>query len=113
MFTHQKCMMFMLSSFALLALAACGGGYESERRAQAGYLQDRGEALEDSALTSKVAAAIVEDRRLNGMEIHVKTYDNIVHLTGYVETRDDRLRAEDRAMAVRGVRGVDNALIVQ
>lgn len=94
-------------------LAACGGGAYSERRAEADYLQDRGEALEDAALSSKVAAAIMEDRHLSGMEIHVKTYNNVVHLTGYVESRGDIRLAEERALMVRGVREVDNDLIVQ
>ena len=94
-------------------LAACGGGYRTERQAEADYLQDRGEALEDAALSSKVAAVIMEDRHLEGMQIHVKTYDNVVHLTGYVDTREDAHRAEERARMVRGVRGVDNNLVVQ
>ncbi len=94
-------------------LTACGGGYRSERQVEADYLQDRGEALEDAALSSKVAAVIMEDRHLEGMQIHVKTYNNVVHLTGYVETRSDAHRAEERAYTVRGVRGVDNDLVVQ
>lgn len=94
-------------------LVACGGGYQSERHAEANYLEDRGEALEDAALSSKVAAAIMDDRHLEGMQIHVKTYNNIVHLTGYVESRADIRRAEDRAYMVRGVRGVENDLVVQ
>jgi osmotically-inducible protein OsmY len=106
----------LLSSAALftLTLSACGSsGISNERRAEAEYLDDRGEALEDAALTSKVAAVIMEDRRLQGMEIHVKTFDNIVHLTGYVESRDDAHIAEDRAMMVRGVRAVDNDLLIR
>ncbi|MBY0511285.1 MAG: BON domain-containing protein [Rhodospirillaceae bacterium] len=102
-----------LSSLLLcFGLAACGGGASRERRAEADYLQDRGEALEDAALSSKVAAAIMEDRHLSGMKIHVKTYNNIVHLTGYVESRSDVRHAEERAMTVNGVRGVDNRLVV-
>jgi osmotically-inducible protein OsmY len=105
---------FALSSVLLcLGLAACGGGAYSERRAEADYLQDRGEALEDAALSSKVAAAIMEDRHLSGMQIHVKTYNNVVHLTGYVESPADARLAEERAMMVRGVRAIDNDLIVQ
>lgn len=104
---------FALSSVLLcFGLAACGGGAYSDRRAEANYLQDRGEALEDAALSSKVAATIMEDRHLSGMKIHVKTYNNIVHLTGYVESRSDKRHAEERALMVKGVRGVDNNLVV-
>jgi osmotically-inducible protein OsmY len=108
----------MVLSSALLplsfGLAACGSdSYYNERRAEANYLEDRGEALEDAALSSKVAAAIMEDRHLEGMQIHVKTYNNIVHLTGYVTSRADARRAEERAYMIRGVRGVDNDLVIQ
>lgn len=96
-----------------LGLAACGSSDDSERRAAADYLQNRGEALEDSAITSKVAAAITEERSLSGSEIRVKTYNNIVHLTGYVASRNDARMAEDLAYDVRGVREVDNDLLVR
>lgn len=102
-------------------LAACGGdSYNSERHAQAAYLQDRGEALqeradylEDAALTSKVAAVITEDRSLQGSDIHIKTFGDTVHLTGYVATPSDAMHAENLALYVRGVRRVDNDLVIR
>jgi osmotically-inducible protein OsmY len=96
-----------------LGLAACGGSYYDERAAQAQYLSDRGEYLEDAALTSKVAAVITDDRTLQNSKIHVRTYGNTVHLTGYVASRSDAMRAEDLALEVPGVRRVDNDLFVQ
>ena len=97
-----------------LGLAACGGGYGySERDAAADYLADRGEALEDSAVTSKVAAMITQDRTLAGSEIHVRTFGNMVRLTGYVASRGDAMRAEDLAYSVAGVRDVDNNLLIR
>jgi len=95
-----------------LGLAACGGGYASERRAEADYLAVRGEALEDAALTSKVASLITEDTSLSGSQIRVRTYGNIVQLEGYVASRADKARAEDLAYSVRGVRDVDNNLMI-
>jgi hyperosmotically inducible protein len=94
-----------------IGLAACGGGY-SQRRAEADYLAVRGEALEDAALTSKVASLLTEDTTLNGSQIRVRTYGNIVHLTGYVVSRADKARAENLAYSVRGVRDVDNELMI-
>ena len=96
-----------------MGITACGGGYYDERHAQAEYLSDRGEYLEDAALTSKVAAVITEDRSLQNSKIHVRTYGNAVHLTGYVASRSDAIRAEDLALDVPGVRRVDNDLFVQ
>jgi len=96
-----------------MGITACGGGYYDERHAQAEYLSDRGEYLEGAALTSKVAAVITEDRSLQNSKIHVRTYGNAVHLTGYVASRSDAIRAEDLALDVPGVRRVDNDLFVQ
>ena len=95
-----------------MALAACGSSSYDERAAEANYLADRGEALEDAAITSKVAAMYTEDRRLEGSQIHVRTFGNVVHLTGYVVSRNDMLRAEDLALQVSGVRRVENDLAI-
>ncbi len=94
-------------------IAACGSSYSDARHEQAEYLSDRGEYLEDAALTSKVAAVITDDRMLANSKIHVRTYGNTVHLTGYVNSRSDAIHAEDLALEVPGVRRVDNDLFVQ
>ena len=97
-----------------VGLSACGGGgYYDSRRAEADYLADRGERLEDAALTSKVAAMMTDDRSLNGSEIHVSTFGNTVQLTGYVASRRDAIHAEDLALNIPGVRDVENRLSVR
>jgi len=95
-----------------LGLAACGGSPTAYERARADYLDARGEYLEDAALTSKVAAAILNEPRLRDSTIRVSTYGNIVRLTGVVATVRDVYRAEDIAASVQGVRRVDNDLVV-
>lgn len=96
-----------------LALSACGTSapttYERARSAQ---FQDRGEYLEDAALTSKVAAAILDEPRLRDSAIRVSTYGNIVQLSGAVGSLSDAYRAEDIAASVVGVRRVDNDLTI-
>ena len=113
--THlRKVTLFSAAALLALGLSACGGGgYYNQRHAEAEYLNDRGEALEDAAITSKVAAMITEDRTLSGSQIHVKTYENTVHLSGYVASRDDAVHAVEIAYQVRGVRNVDNDLDIR
>lgn len=105
---------FALIALALapLALSACGSSSNSRDRARADAYQDRGEYLEDAALTSKVAAAILDEPRLRDSRIRVSTYGNIVQLTGEVATVRDAYRAEDLAASVMGVRRVDNDLTI-
>ena len=56
---------------------------------------------------------ITEDTTLAGSQIHVKTYENTVHLSGYVSSRDDAVHAVEIAYQVRGVRNVDNDLDIR
>lgn len=95
-----------------LALSACGSSSSSYDRARANYYDSRGEYLEDAALTSKVAAAILDEPRLRDSTIRVSTYGNIVQLSGDVKSMRDAYIAEDIAASVIGVRRVDNDLRV-
>ena len=102
----------ILAALVPLALGACGGSPTSYERARADAYQDRGEYLEDAALTSKVAAAILDEPRLRDSTIRVSTYGNIVQFSGAVASVRDAYRAEDIAASVIGVRRVDNDLMV-
>jgi osmotically-inducible protein OsmY len=96
-----------------LTLAACSSEPTMYERERVAVLEDRGNVLEDEAISSKVAAALLEEPRLRDSEIHVATFDNIVRLTGTVESNRDAVRAENIATTVRGVRGVDNGLVIR
>ena len=96
-----------------LGFAACSTGPTPYERAQAVRLAEQGDMLEDEAISSKVAAAIIAEPRLRDSEIHVATFDNVVRLTGSVETGGDADRATDIAATVRGVRAVENRLVIR
>lgn len=72
-----------------------------------------GEYVDDTAITSKVIAAIVGDSTLKKSEIKVATFQNVVQLSGWVDTNNDINHAGDVARAVKGVRSVRNNLIVR
>ncbi len=114
MLGHLRTRTFLfVVALAPLALSACGSGSPtSYERARSNYLDNRGEYLEDVALTSKVAAAILDEPRLRDSAIRVATYGNIVQLSGQVESLRDAYIAEDLAASVIGVRRVDNDLVV-
>ena len=99
-------------TLAPLALSGCGSSSNSQDRARADAYQNRGEYLEDAALTSNVAAAILDEPRLRDSSIRVSTYGNIVQLSGAVASLSDAYRAEDIAASVMGVRRVANDLSV-
>jgi hyperosmotically inducible protein len=105
-------MLFAGAAFAVLPLAACSSGPTPEER-RAAALEEKGETLEDAALSAKVGSAILEDKSLEGAEIHVETYNNVVRLHGFVLSQKDAERAEMIALGVQGVRRVKNDLYVR
>lgn len=72
-----------------------------------------GEYIDDAALTAKVKAELFRDPIVNGMEVNVDTYKAIVQLNGFVDTAQQKARAEQIARNVPGVAGVQNKLTVK
>jgi hyperosmotically inducible periplasmic protein len=75
--------------------------------------QSTGQYVDDRTITATVKSKIVADRASNLTRVDVDTTNQVVSLNGVVETPDQKRRAEDLAMQVRGVRGVNNNLQVQ
>lgn len=82
----------------LLALAAgCAGTATRE---------STGEYIDDTAITAKVKAAILDDPTLKVLQINVETYRGTVQLSGFVESRAMAERAVAAARRVAGVKGI-------
>ncbi|GFO69084.1 BON domain-containing protein [Geomonas limicola] len=75
--------------------------------------ESTGQYVDDSVVTSKVKAAIVNDMALKGLQINVKTYQGVVQLSGFVNSTANASRAEELARGVQGVTEVHNDLIVK
>ncbi len=97
-------MMLLLSFSAVSTLVSCAGGktYEST-----------GEYFDDSVITNKVKAAILSDPKLKVTQISVETFKGVVQLSGFVNTNAAATRAVDLARRVKGVKQVNNSLIVK
>jgi len=75
--------------------------------------ESTGQYVDDSVVTSKVKAAIVNDLALKGFQINVKTYQGVVQLSGFVDSAQNADKAADLARGVSGVTEVKNDLIVK
>jgi len=116
--TRQKRSLHMLTAVAsaillATALSACSDGPSPEDQRTAVRLEERSARLNDASISASVAAAILEEPSLKDSEIHVETYDNVVHLYGYVIDPGDAERAEKIALNVRDVRRVKDDLVVR
>ena len=67
-----------------------------------------GQYVDDSAITTKVKAAILGEPGLKVSEINVETFKGVVQLSGFVSSRDDIKSAVRVASAVNGVKSVKN-----
>ena len=75
--------------------------------------ESTGQYVDDSAITTKVKAAIFDDPSLKVLQINVETFKGEVQLSGFVDSAQNIRRAGEVARGVRGVRSVKNDLIVK
>jgi hyperosmotically inducible protein len=65
-----------------------------------------GEYIDDSVITTKVKAAILEEPALKVAEINVETFKGVVQLSGFVTSQSNMAKAVQVARNVNGVKSV-------
>lgn len=76
-------------------------------------LENTGEFIDDSVITTKIKSQIAGDSLLKAFQISVETFKGTVQLSGFVNSQIDVDRADDIARNVKGARSVRNNLIVK
>ena len=69
--------------------------------------------VEDTVITTKVKALMVEDKDVSAATVEVKTVNGVVHLTGTAKSRQEADKAVSIARGVTGVTSVKNDIKVQ
>lgn len=102
-------------SLALAALLVSGLGLAvfSTGCASTSTKESTGEYVDNSAITAKVKAALLDDPLVKGLDVTVESFKGMVQLSGFVNTRAEKNQAGRLAAAVVGVVGVQNNLIVK
>jgi osmotically-inducible protein OsmY len=75
--------------------------------------ESAGEYVDDSVITAKVKAAIINEPTLKATEINVETFKGDVQLSGFVAQPSDASRAADIARGIKGVTSVKNDIRVK
>jgi len=88
----------------VMMLAGCAGNKLHE---------STGEYFDDVMLTTKVKGSILGDARTKFLQIHVETFKGVVQLSGFVDSQGAADRAVQLARTVKGVKQVNNSLIVK
>lgn len=92
----------MISTSALFA-AGCAHRDEHTRTA--------GKVVDDASITTKVKAALLAEKDVNSFDIKVETFNGVVQLSGFVESKWQVDKAQQVAMGIHGVQNVKNDLI--
>ncbi|HQM88183.1 MAG: BON domain-containing protein [Methylotenera sp.] len=67
-----------------------------------------GEYIDDTVITTKVKAAVLNEESLKSAEINVETFKGVVQLSGFVNSEADIAKAAEVARGVKGVTSVKN-----
>jgi hyperosmotically inducible periplasmic protein len=72
-----------------------------------------GTKLDDSLVTGRVKAALMDAKDVKSLQINVETRDGVAQLAGFVTSAAMKERAGEVAARVPGVKRVDNVLVVK
>lgn len=96
---------FLTATFASLLV----GGFA------VGALADEtvGEKLDDATLVAKIKADLLKSRAVDGLNVNVDARNGVVTLSGHAGSDAERRKAEDIAVHTKGVKSVDNKLVIK
>ena len=92
------------AALVLSAMAGCASTQTHE---------STGQYMDDTAITTKVKGAILNEPSLKSAEINVETFKGRVQLSGFVSSRANMDRAVAVAQGVGGVTSVANDMRVK
>lgn len=98
---------------AVLAAASASAAMAAEKVEPAQQPSMAREAVQsagDAAITAKVKAALLADKDISALDIHVSTNQGVVTLEGTVERPELADRAAKLTASVSGVKRLDNQL---
>ena len=94
----------LISLVLVISVTGCAGGKK---------IESTGEYFDDMAITTKVKAYILDNSKLNLMQINVETFKGVVQLSGFVDSNEIAAKAAEVAKTVKGVKKVNNSLVVK
>jgi len=92
---------------AVMGTAVISGCTSTPNRASAG------QTIDDSVITTKIKAKLIDDPITKAREISVETFKGTVQLSGFVDTAAERSQAAHIANGVEGVKNVKNSLVLR
>lgn len=118
MMTKMKMGKTLLAVILSSAVMSGSAMAESNAASEAGQKVDSsmnkvGNFMDDSAITAKVKAALVDHDAIKSTDISVKTENKVVILSGTVDNQSQSDQATSLAKGVEGVSSVENKLTIR
>ncbi len=106
----MKQLKYIATTILAMSLAATLGcaTTSSKDGASASKQESAGEYIDDSVITTKVKAAVLNEPTLKSFEINVETYKGVVQLSGFVSSQANIEKAVEVTRNVKGVTAVKN-----
>ncbi|MHB1213812.1 MAG: BON domain-containing protein [Thiobacillus sp.] len=95
------------AAFLAITLVSVVGCASTEKQ------EGTGQYIDDTVITTKVKAALVQDPITKATEINVETFKGAVQLSGFVSSQAAANRAVELARGVEGVKSVKNDMRVK
>ncbi|MBC7480799.1 MAG: BON domain-containing protein [Rhizobacter sp.] len=91
---------------ALVLIAASGCAVQRGQETVGAY-------VDDAAITTSVKTRFIDNKDVDAGAIKVETLNGTVMLSGFAKSQDERMKAQDIAMKVKGVKTVKNEIAVR
>ncbi|NND90670.1 MAG: BON domain-containing protein [Granulosicoccus sp.] len=75
--------------------------------------ESTGQFIDSSIVTAGVKTALAQDDLTTLLDVEVETFRDVVQLSGFVDTEEQKMQAGEVASTVDGVREVENNLVVK
>lgn len=91
---------------ALVLIAASGCAVQRGQETVGAY-------IDDAAITTSVKTRFIDNKDVDAGAIKVETLNGTVMLSGFAKSQGERMKAQDIAMKVNGVKTVKNEIAVR
>jgi osmotically-inducible protein OsmY len=102
--TTMKALSASLLAVLLITAAGCAGSSTRE---------STGEYIDDTWITTKVKAALIDDSVVRAREVNVETFKGVVQLSGFVSSKEAMDKAVVIARNIDGVTSVKNDMQIK
>jgi hyperosmotically inducible protein len=106
---RRKLILFSLGVVTAIGFVGCA----SSDADQDSHRRTTGQYIDDKVLVQKVKSALGDSPVYKFPDVKVNTYNGVVQLTGFVESEEQKRRAEEIARNVRDVASVQNQITLK